>query len=123
MLETLFHVGTMLRRIYSRNAAQCDRDFLIIVCCIDISPRGAEIERPNSQTTGSRNLMEQLAPRKNAKAPRNVFVGSAAMEMDEWRCRPRHPSAGDNAGPGPQFRHVRFAGARAFMARRGAKRE
>jgi len=27
--------------------------------------------------------MEQLAPRKNAKAPRSVFVGSLTMEMDE----------------------------------------
>jgi hypothetical protein len=37
-----------------------------------------------SNLTGSRDLMEQLAPRKrkNAKAPRNVFVGSLTMEMD-----------------------------------------
>jgi hypothetical protein len=31
---------------------------------------------------GSRDLMEQLAPRKNAKAPRSVFVGSSTLEMD-----------------------------------------
>jgi hypothetical protein len=38
------------------------------------------------KSVGSRDLMEQLAPRENAKAAMNaeysVFVGSLTMEMD-----------------------------------------
>jgi hypothetical protein len=45
------------------------------VDCIDFPARRDEIDHPMKQI-GSRDLMEQLAPRINAKAPRMVFVGS-----------------------------------------------
>jgi hypothetical protein len=83
-------------RVLANSFAQAprpDQDFLISSCCIDILSRHGvidhpiltegEIEHPNPHEIGSRNLMEQLAPRKNAKAPRSVFVGSPTMEMDE----------------------------------------
>jgi hypothetical protein len=83
-------------RVLANSFAQAprpDQDFLISSCCIDILSRHGvidhpiltegEIEHPNPHEIGSRNLMEQLAPRKNAKAPRSIFVGSLTMEMDE----------------------------------------
>jgi hypothetical protein len=74
-------VGGM-RRIHSPKSSALKRKSLIFVCCIDYSPRYGEINRPVNNLIGSRDLMEQLAPRKNAKAPRRVFVGSSTMEMD-----------------------------------------
>jgi hypothetical protein len=52
------------------------------VDCIDFPPRDGEITYP-ILIGWVAGFEEQLAPRENAKAPRNVFVGSLAMEMDQ----------------------------------------
>jgi hypothetical protein len=72
-----------VRRIHSLKSSALKRKSLIFVRCIDYSPRYGEINHPVKNLIGSRVLMEQLAPRKNAKAPRSVFVGSSTMEMDQ----------------------------------------
>jgi hypothetical protein len=75
------------RRIHSQKSSALKRKSLIFVCCIDYSPRYGEINHPilSDRIAGFANLNKknwQLAPRKNAKAPRIVFVGSSTMEMD-----------------------------------------
>jgi hypothetical protein len=49
---------------------------------IDFSPRDGEITYPISFDRVA-GFEQQLAPRKNAKAPRSIFVGSLTMEMDQ----------------------------------------
>jgi hypothetical protein len=72
-----------VKRIHSPKSSPLKQNSLIFVSCIDYSPGRGEIHYPVKQALiGSRVLMEQLAPRKNAKAPRIVFVGSSTMEMD-----------------------------------------
>jgi hypothetical protein len=75
------------KRIHSPKTSQLEQDSLIFVRCIDYSPRRGDINHPilfNWIAGFAMVLVRiwQLAPRKNAKAPRNVFVGSATTEMD-----------------------------------------
>jgi hypothetical protein len=47
-----------------------EQDSLIFIGRIDFAPRDGEIDHLTIYQSGSRNLTEQLALRKNAKAPR-----------------------------------------------------
>ncbi|MFZ3361666.1 MAG: hypothetical protein WA177_23215 [Xanthobacteraceae bacterium] len=51
--------------------------------CVDFQRYRDEIDHPIFVAIGSRDLTEQLAPRKNAKAPRNVFVGSSPWRWSQ----------------------------------------
>jgi hypothetical protein len=62
----------------ARSSNQCrrSRDHLISPIALTRDARGAEMETFDHHVIGSRDLMEQLAPRQHAKAPRSAFVGS-----------------------------------------------
>jgi hypothetical protein len=76
------------KRIHSPKSSTLKQNSLIFDCCIDYSPRHGEINHPIlfGWIAGFAMVLVriwQLAPLKNAKAPRNVFVGSSTMEMDQ----------------------------------------
>jgi hypothetical protein len=54
---------------HSPSAAPTKQDSLIFFRRVDFQDRDVEIDRPIVSLVGSRDLMEQLAPRDNAKAP------------------------------------------------------
>jgi len=83
----LSYVGDV-ERIHSLKSSTLKQNSLIFVRCIDYSSCCGEINHPVlfDWIAGFANLNNknwQLAPRKNAKAPRSVFVGSSTMEMDQ----------------------------------------
>jgi hypothetical protein len=75
------------KRIHSPKSWALKRNSLIFDCWIDYSLCCGEINHPAlfDRIAGFAMVLVriwQLAPRKNAKAPRSVFVGSSTMEMD-----------------------------------------
>jgi hypothetical protein len=54
--------------IHSPNTSPIKQDSLIFVCCIDFAPHHDEIDHPITLDRVA-GFEEQLAPRKNAKAP------------------------------------------------------
>jgi hypothetical protein len=85
--KTFFSYAGGAKRIHSPKSSTLKQNSLIFICCIDYSSCCGEINHPVlfDRIAGFANLNRknwQLAPRKNAKAPRIVFVGSSTMEMD-----------------------------------------
>jgi len=60
----------------SSNQRRRSRDHLIFLITLTADASGADMEILDRHVIGSRDLMEQLAPRQHAKAPRSAFVGS-----------------------------------------------
>jgi hypothetical protein len=60
----------------SSNQRRRSKDHLISPIALTGDARGAEVGTFDHHVIGSRDLMEQLAPRQHAKAPRSAFVGS-----------------------------------------------
>jgi hypothetical protein len=72
-----------VERIHSLKSSTLKQNSLIFVRCIDYSSRHGEINHPILFDWIAGFDGAACAAKKNAKAPRSVFVGSSTMEIDQ----------------------------------------
>jgi hypothetical protein len=80
----MFHSGSPGKDFIRLKSHRATKFLLFLFAALTLLSHDGEINSSDPGSIGSRDLTEQLAPRKNAKAPRSIFVGSSNVRGSRY---------------------------------------